>query len=164
MEAISAGRGSVMLRSETGKGVTVECLHRVLRHPHDPRSVRTCRTRYGRRHPVVVIGAKTYDRCGSNLTVKADGMLVLTDTGTSKNSEDFDGSGFQPNSNNGGNTASRLNSGANPTVKITIAGTMTTYLDNGQVLHGPPRLARAHGSGARPRATPSRGRGSPRGP
>ncbi len=63
-------------------------------------------------------------------------MLVLTETGGSKNSENFDGSDFPPNSYNGGNTASCANSGAIPTVKITIAGTTTTYLDNGQVLNG----------------------------
>jgi fibronectin type 3 domain-containing protein len=84
----------------------------------------------------VVIGTKTYHLWGSNLTVKAGGTLVLTETGTSKNSENFDGSDFPPNSYNGGNTASCVNSGAIPTVKITIAGTTTTYLDNGQVLNG----------------------------
>jgi fibronectin type 3 domain-containing protein len=84
----------------------------------------------------VVIGTKTYALWGSNLTVKAGGTLVLTETGTSKNSENFDGSDFPPNSYNGGNTASCVNSGAIPTVKITIAGTTTTYLDNGQVLNG----------------------------
>ena len=87
-------------------------------------------------HAVVVIGTKTYDLWGSNLTVKAGGMLVLTETGTSKNSTNFDGSDYPPNSYNGGNTASCVNSGAIPTVKITIAGTTTTYLDNGQVLNG----------------------------
>src|SRR5690242_2802470 len=87
-------------------------------------------------HPVVVIGTKTYDLWGSSLTVKAGGMLVLTETGTSKNSENFDGSDFPPNSYNGGNTASCVNSGAIPMVKITVAGTTTTYLDNGQVLNG----------------------------
>jgi len=40
----------------------------------------------------VVIGTKTYGLWGSNLTVKAGGMLVLTETGSSQNSEDFDGS------------------------------------------------------------------------
>jgi hypothetical protein len=39
-----------------------------------------------------VTGTKTYGLWGSNLTVKADGMLVLTETGSSQNSEDFDGS------------------------------------------------------------------------
>jgi hypothetical protein len=54
----------------------------------------------------VVIGTKTYDLWGSSLIVKAGGMLVLTETGSSKNSENFDGSDFPPNSYNGGNTAS----------------------------------------------------------
>ena len=63
-------------------------------------------------------------------------MLVLTETGGSKNSENFDGSHFPPNSYNGGNTASCVDSGAIPAVKITIAGVTTTYLDNGQVLNG----------------------------
>ena len=58
---------------------------------------------------------------GSNLTVKAGGTLVLTETGSSKNSTNFDGSDYPPNSYNGGNTASCVNSGAIPTVKITIA-------------------------------------------
>jgi fibronectin type 3 domain-containing protein len=84
----------------------------------------------------VVIGTKTYALWGSNLTVKAGGMLVLTETGTSQNSENFDGSDYPPNSYNGGNTASCVNSGAIPMVKITVAGTTTTYLDNGQVLNG----------------------------
>jgi fibronectin type 3 domain-containing protein len=87
-------------------------------------------------HPVVVIGSKTYDLWGSALTVKAGGMLVLTETGSAKNSENFDGSDFPPNSYNGGNTASCADSGAIPAVKITIAGTTTTYLDSGQVLNG----------------------------
>jgi fibronectin type 3 domain-containing protein len=84
----------------------------------------------------VVIGTRTYALWGSNLTVKAGGTLVLTETGPSKNSTNFDGSDYPPNSYNGGNTASCVNSGAIPTVKITIAGTTTTYLDNGQVLNG----------------------------
>jgi len=84
----------------------------------------------------VVIGTRTYALWGSNLTVKAGGMLVLTETGTSKNSANFDGSDYPPNSYNGGNTASCVNSGAIPMVKITVAGTTTTYLDNGQVLNG----------------------------
>jgi hypothetical protein len=63
-------------------------------------------------------------------------MLVLTETGSSKNSENFDGSDFPPNSYNGGNTASCVDSGAIPAVKVTIAGVTTTYLDNGQVLNG----------------------------
>ena len=84
---------------------------------------------------VVVVGTKTYNRWGSNLTVKAGGMLVLTETGT-QNSTNFDLSDFAPNSYNGGNTASCVDSGAIPAVKITIAGVTTTYLDNGQVLNG----------------------------
>ncbi len=87
-------------------------------------------------HPVVIIGSKTYGLWGSTLTVKAHGMLVLTETGSSPNSENFDGSDFPPNSYNGGNTASCVNSGAIPNVRITIAGTTTTYLDSGQVLNG----------------------------
>ena len=83
----------------------------------------------------VVIGTKTYSFWGSNLTVKAGGTLVLTETGTSQNSTNFDGSDYPPNSYNGGNTASCVDSGAIPTVKITIAGTTNTYLDNGQVLN-----------------------------
>src|SRR5260370_14635615 len=63
-------------------------------------------------------------------------MLVLTETGSSQNSTNFDLSDFAPNSYNGGNTASCVDSGAIPTVKITIAGVTTTYLDNGQVLNG----------------------------
>ena len=59
-----------------------------------------------------------------------------SETGGSKNSENFDGSDFPPNSYNGGNTASCVDSGAIPAVKITIAGVTTTYLDNGQVLNG----------------------------
>ena len=84
---------------------------------------------------VVTMGSKTYALWGSNLTVKANGMLVLTETGSSQNSENFDGSDYPPNAYNGGNTASCANSGAIPNVKITIAGTTTTYLDNGQVLN-----------------------------
>ncbi|HEV2257826.1 MAG TPA: fibronectin type III domain-containing protein, partial [Streptosporangiaceae bacterium] len=84
---------------------------------------------------VVTMGSKTYALWGSNLTVKAGGMLVLTETGSSPNSENFDGSDFPPNSYNGGNPASCANSGAIPQVKVTIAGTTTTYLDNGQVLN-----------------------------
>jgi hypothetical protein len=38
--------------------------------------------------------------------VKAGGTLVLTETGSSKKSENFDGSDFSPDSYNGGNTAS----------------------------------------------------------
>src|SRR5215472_3582645 len=87
-------------------------------------------------HVVVVIGSKTYNLWPSSLTVKAHGMLVLTETGSQKNSANFDGSDFPPNSYNGGNTASCANSGAIPAVKITISGATTTYLDSGQVLNG----------------------------
>jgi titin len=84
----------------------------------------------------VVIGTKTYALWGSNLTVKAGGMLVLTETGSSQNSTNFDLSDFSPNAYNGGNTASCVNSGAIPTVKVTIAGVTTSYVDNGQILNG----------------------------
>jgi len=87
-------------------------------------------------HVVVVIGSKTYNLWPSSLTVKAHGMLVLTETGSQKNSANFDGSDFPPNAYNGGNTASCVNSGAIPAVKITISGATTTYLDSGQVLNG----------------------------
>jgi len=83
----------------------------------------------------VTIGSKTYGLWGSSQTVKAHGMLVLTETGTSQNSENFDGSDEPPNSYNGGNTASCVDSGAIPNVNITIAGTTTSYLDTGQVLN-----------------------------
>ena len=86
-------------------------------------------------HVVVDIGSSVYDLWASNLTVKAHGMLVLTETG-GQNSTNFDGSDYPPNAYNGGNQASCANSGAIPDVKITIAGTTTTYLDNGQVLNG----------------------------
>ena len=86
-------------------------------------------------HPVVVIGSRTYDLWGSNLTVHAHGMLVLTETGA-QNSTNFDASDFPPNAYNGGNTASCADSGAIPNVRITIAGVTSTYLDNGQVLNG----------------------------
>ena len=85
---------------------------------------------------VVTMGSSTYALWGSNLTVKAGGMLVLTETGSSQNSTNFDGSDFPPNAYNGGNQASCVDSGAIPNVKVTIAGTATTYLDNGQVLNG----------------------------
>ncbi len=84
---------------------------------------------------VVTMGSHTYALWGSNLAVKAGGMLVLTETGSSPNSENFDGSDFPPNSYNGGNQASCANSGAIPQVKVTIAGATITYLDNGQVLN-----------------------------
>ena len=81
-------------------------------------------------HPVVTIGSSTYNLWGSNLTVKAHGTLVLTETGA-QNSTNFDGSDFAPNSYNGGNTASCVNSGAIPDVKITLGGATTSYLDSG---------------------------------
>ena len=83
----------------------------------------------------VDIGSKVYKMWGTSLTVKAHGMLVLTETGA-QNSTNFDGSDYPPNAYNGGNLASCANSGAIPAVKITIAGTTTTYLDSGQVLNG----------------------------
>ncbi|WP_344061057.1 fibronectin type III domain-containing protein, partial [Terrabacter lapilli] len=86
-------------------------------------------------HPVVKIGSATYNLWGSNLTVKAHGTLVLTETGA-QNSTNFDGSDFAPNSYNGGNTASCVNSGAIPDVQITLGGSTTDYLDSGQVLNG----------------------------
>jgi fibronectin type 3 domain-containing protein len=83
----------------------------------------------------VTIGSKTYALWGASQTVKAHGMLVLTETGGSQNSENFDGSDEPPNSYNGGNTASCVDSGAIPNVQITVAGTTTSYLDTGQVLN-----------------------------
>ena len=85
--------------------------------------------------PVVVIGSSTYGFWGSNVTVKAHGSMVLTETG-GQNSTNFDGSDYSPNAYNGGNFASCANSGAIPTVQITIAGVTTKYLDSGQVLNG----------------------------
>jgi len=85
---------------------------------------------------VVTTATKTYSLWGSNLTVKAGGTLVLTETGSSQNSENFDGSDNPPNSYNGGNTASCVNSGAIPMVKVTIGGVTTTYTDSGQILNG----------------------------
>jgi hypothetical protein len=84
----------------------------------------------------VRIGSHTFDLWGSNLTVKAGRDLVLTETGSSANSENFDGSDYAPNAYNGGNTASCENSGAHPTVSVTIGGSTTTYTDTGQVLNG----------------------------
>jgi fibronectin type 3 domain-containing protein len=84
---------------------------------------------------VVTIGSKTYALWGSSLTVKANGMLVLTETGGSPNSENFDGSDEPPNSYNGGNPTSCANSGAIPNVQVTIGGITTSYLDTGQVLN-----------------------------
>ena len=86
-------------------------------------------------HPVVVIGGSTYDLWGSNVTVLAHSTMVLTETG-GQNSENFDGSDFSPNAYNGGNTASCVNSGAIPTVELTIGGSTTSYVDAGQVLNG----------------------------
>ena len=51
---------------------------------------------------MVTIGSSTYNLWGSDLTVKAHGTLVLTETGA-QNSTNFDGSDFAPNSYNGGN-------------------------------------------------------------
>ena len=86
-------------------------------------------------HVVVTIGSSTYDLWGSNLTVKAQGMLVLTETGA-QNSGDFDGTDSPPNSYNGGGPASCVNSGVLPDVRVTIGGTSTDYQDSGQVLNG----------------------------
>ncbi|HEY2044413.1 MAG TPA: fibronectin type III domain-containing protein [Jatrophihabitans sp.] len=86
-------------------------------------------------HPVVVIAGSTYDLWGTNVTVRAHSTLVLTETG-GQNSENFDGSDFSPNSYNGGNAASCTNSGAIPSVNVTIAGATTSYVDSGQVLNG----------------------------
>ena len=86
-------------------------------------------------HVVVLIGSKTYNLWGSSLTVKANGTLVLTETG-GQNSANFDGSDFPPNAYNGGNTASCANSGAIPIVRVTVGGVTTDYKDNGQVLNG----------------------------
>jgi titin len=86
-------------------------------------------------HPVVKIGTRVYDLWGSNVTVKAHGTMVLTETGQ-QNSTNFDGSDYPPNAYNGGNTASCANSGAIPAVNLTIVGTTTTYMDSGQVLNG----------------------------
>ena len=84
---------------------------------------------------VVTIGSRTYALWGSGQTVKAHGMLVLTETGSSKNSTNFDGSDYPPNSYNGGNTTSCANSGAIPNVQVTVGGVTTSYLDTGQVLN-----------------------------
>ncbi|EWT02522.1 autotransporter adhesin, partial [Intrasporangium oryzae NRRL B-24470] len=86
-------------------------------------------------HPVVKIGSSTYNLWGTNLTVKAHGTLVLTETGA-QNSTNFDATDFAPNAYNGGNTASCVNSGAIPDVQITFGGSTTSYLDSGQVLNG----------------------------
>jgi fibronectin type 3 domain-containing protein len=86
-------------------------------------------------HVVVDMGSEVYNLWGSSLTVKAHGMLVLTEVG-GQNAANFDGSDFPPNAYNSGNTASCANSGAIPDVKITIAAVTTTYLDSGQVLNG----------------------------
>ena len=86
-------------------------------------------------HGVVTVGSETYGLWGSSQTVKAHGTLVLTETGSAQNSENFDLSDEPPNSYNGGLTTSCVNSGAIPNLKITIGGTTTTYLDTGQVLN-----------------------------
>jgi len=86
-------------------------------------------------HPSVVIGSRTYDLWGSNLTVKAHGRLVLTATGR-QNSNNFNGSDLSPNAYKGGKVASCAHSGAIPAVQIIIAGATTKYLDSGQVLSG----------------------------
>jgi hypothetical protein len=64
---------------------------------------------------VVTVGSETYGLWGSSQTVKAHGTLVLTETGSSQNSENFDLSDEPPNAYNGGLTASCANSGAIPT-------------------------------------------------
>ncbi len=86
-------------------------------------------------HVVVTMGTHVYNLWGASLTVKAGSDLVLTETGSSPNSENFDGSDFSPNAYNGGLTASCANSGAYPVVSVTIGGTPTTYKDSGQVLN-----------------------------
>lgn len=86
-------------------------------------------------HPSVVIGSRTYDLWGSNLTVKAHGMLVLTETGV-QNSNRFNGSDLSPNSYKGGRVASCALSRVIPVVQIVIAGVTSHYLDFAQVLSG----------------------------
>ena len=86
-------------------------------------------------HVVVTMGPTVYNLWGSDLTVRANSDLVLTETGGSPNSENFDGSDFTPNAYNGGLQASCTNSGAFPVVSVTVAGTTTTYSDTGQVLN-----------------------------
>lgn len=78
---------------------------------------------------------ETYSLWGSSLTVRAGSMLVLTETGSTPNSGNFDLSDEPPNAYNGGNYASCANSGAIPKVKVTIGGVTTTYHDAGQVLN-----------------------------
>ncbi|HET7357916.1 MAG TPA: fibronectin type III domain-containing protein [Nocardioidaceae bacterium] len=86
-------------------------------------------------HVVVTMGTTVYDLWGTR-TVKANSDLVLTETGSSPNSENFDGSDFAPNDYNGGLEASCLDSGAHPIVTVTIgSGTATAYTDFGQVLN-----------------------------
>ena len=84
---------------------------------------------------VVTVGSKTYALWGSSRAVKAHGTLVLTETGSSKNSENFDLSDFSPNSYNGGRPTSCKNSGAIPHVLVTVGSAKTTYIDGGQVLN-----------------------------
>jgi len=85
-------------------------------------------------HAVVVVGSSTYDLWGSSLTVKAGKSMVVTETGN-QNSGNLDLSDKAPNAYNGGNTASCANSGAIPSVRITISGTTTTYTDSNQILN-----------------------------
>jgi len=87
-------------------------------------------------HVVVMMGTHKYDLWGSSLKVAAHDYLVLTETGSSPNSENFDGSDFTPNAYNGGLEASCIDSGAHPIVTVTIgSGAPTTYTDSGQVLN-----------------------------
>ncbi len=73
---------------------------------------------------------KTYSLWGS-FTVQANGQMVLTET----SSGNLDLSDKAPNSYNGGNTASCVNSGAIPVVAVTVGGVTTGYTDTGQVLN-----------------------------
>src|SRR5260221_867448 len=84
-------------------------------------------------HVVVDISSETYDLWGSSLTVKAHGMLVLTEVG-GQNVANFDGSDFPPNAYNGGNTPPRPHLGGVPAVKNTIRGGNTPDLDPRQML------------------------------
>jgi len=87
-------------------------------------------------HVVVTMGPTVYNLWGSDLTVRANSDLVLTETGGSPNSENFDGSDFTPNAYNGGLQASCTNSGAFPVVSVTVAGATTSYAGTGPVLGG----------------------------
>ncbi len=73
---------------------------------------------------------KTYSLWGT-FTVQANGQMVLTETSTGN----LDLSDKAPNSYNGGNTASCVNSGAIPVVNVTAGGVTTGYPDTGQVLN-----------------------------